>query len=466
MDTLMSRSTKHPHKQWQLLLVEDENLARRNLEHILKKEGYAVSSTDSGPRAVELLQDREFDLVLTDLKLKTVDGMQILKKSKTLYPETEVILITGYATVNSAVAAMREGAYFYLSKPYQLDEVRKVVGEALIKRELTLENRRLKADCGKASPLAGIIGRSRAMTRVLDQVSQVSPTDTNILILGESGTGKELIARAIHALSPRAEHRFMAFNCGSFTEELMANELFGHEKSAYTGAESLKKGLLETADQGTVFLDEIGDMPLSMQIKLLRVIQEKELLRVGGVHPVSVDIRFIAATHRDLQQEVEEDRFRQDLYYRLNVITISLPPLVDRIEDIPLLVNQFLARKMRVMNKQIREIAPETMDLLMAYSWPGNVRELENVIERAVTLANHEIFKPEFLPEHIQTLSLETYRRTASKIPTLEEQEIEYIRWVLKKHDGNKTKAAQTMGIDRVSLWRKMKRYRLNGSSD
>ncbi len=466
MDTLMSRSTNHPHKQWQLLLVEDENLARRNLEHILKKEGYAVFSTDSGPRGVELLQDREFDLVLTDLKLKTVDGMQILKKSKTLYPETEVILITGYATVNSAVAAMREGAYFYLSKPYQLDEVRKVVGEALIKRELTLENRRLKADYGKELPLAGIIGRSRAMTRVLDQVSQVSPTDTNILILGESGTGKELIAKAIHALSPRAEHRFMAFNCGSFTEELMANELFGHEKSAYTGAESLKKGLLESADQGTVLLDEIGDMPLSMQIKLLRVIQEKELLRVGGVHPVSVDIRFIAATHRDLKQEVEEDRFRQDLYYRLNVITISLPPLVDRIEDIPLLVNQFLARKMKVINKQIREIAPETMDLLMAYSWPGNVRELENVIERAVTLANQEVLKPEFLPEHIQTLSLETYRRSASKIPTLEEQEIEYIRWVLKKYDGNKTKAAQTMGIDRVSLWRKMKRYRLNGSSD
>ncbi len=457
----MQESHQHQKTSWQLLLVEDENLARRNLEHILKREGYAVISTDSGPRALELLQNREFDLVLTDLKLKTVDGMQILKKSKSLYPETEVILITGYATVNSAVAAMREGAYFYLSKPYQLDEVRKVVSEALIKRELTLENRRLKADVGTTSFLEGIIGKSRAMTSVLDQVEQVAPTETNVLILGESGTGKELIAKAIHALSSRAGHGFVAFNCGSFTEELMANELFGHEKSAYTGAGSQKKGLLETADQGTVFLDEIGDMPLSMQIKLLRVIQEKELLRVGGVHPVSVDTRFIAATHRDLKQEVEAERFRRDLYYRLNVITISLPPLVDRAEDIPLLVNQFLARKSEAVNKQIREIAPEAMDLLMAYSWPGNVRELENVIERAVTLANQEVIKPEFLPEHIQTLGLETYRRKSSRIPTLEEQEIEYIKWVLNKCLGNKTKAAQMMGIDRVSLWRKMKRYGL-----
>ena len=461
----MNDFTIKSRKQWQLLLVEDENLARKNLEHILKKEGYSVVSTDKGTRALELLQSREFDLVLTDLKLKTVDGMQILKKSKDLYPETEVIMITGYATVDSAVAAMREGAYFYLAKPYQLEEVRKIVGEALFKRELTLENRRLRQGFRENRPSAAIIGKSRPMEEVIQRLSQVAPTEANVLILGESGTGKELVARAIHSLSPRAGNQFVAFNCGSFTEELMANELFGHEKSAYTGATSQKKGLLETADQGTVFLDEIGDMPQSMQIKLLRVIQEKELLRVGGVTPLPVDLRFIAATHRDLKKEVDAGRFRQDLYYRLNVISVSLPPLVERTGDIPLLANHFLAQKIDELHKDIREIDPQAMELLVAYSWPGNVRELENVIERAVALANREIIKPEFLPEHIQNLSIETYRRHFSKLPTLEEQEIEYIRWILKKCEGNKTKAAQIMGIDRVSLWRKMKRYGLEEGS-
>ncbi|MCF8107176.1 MAG: sigma-54 dependent transcriptional regulator [Desulfohalobiaceae bacterium] len=461
----MNDSKIKSRQQWQLLLVEDENLARKNLEHILKKEGYICISTDKGTRALELLQSREFDLVLTDLKLKTVDGMQILQKSKSLYPQTEVIMITGYATVDSAVAAMREGAYFYLSKPYQLEEVRTVVREALIKRELTLENRRLKEGLNRSRSPAAIVGKSRLMEEVLKRLRQVAPTESNVLILGESGTGKELVARAIHSLSPRAANQFVAFNCGSFSEELMANELFGHEKSAYTGATSQKKGLLETADQGTVFLDEIGDMPQSMQIKLLRVIQEKELLRVGGVTPLPVDLRFIAATHRDLKKEVDAGRFRQDLYYRLNVISVSLPPLVERAGDIPLLANHFLARKIDELQKDIREIDPQAMELLGAYSWPGNVRELENVIERAVALANREIIKPEFLPEHIRNLSIETYRRHFSKLPTLEEQEIEYIRWILKKCEGNKTKAAQIMGIDRVSLWRKMKRYGLEEDS-
>jgi len=251
----------------------------------------------------------------------------------------------------------------------------------------------------------------------------------------------------------------VAFNCGSFTEELMANELFGHEKGAYTGAHATKKGLLEIAAGGTVFLDEIGDMPQSMQVKLLRVIQEKEVLRVGGVHTVPVDVRFIAATHRDLKHEVEAGRFRQDLYYRLNVITLRLPPLIERQGDIPLLANHFLAKKMKEQGKKITEIDPKAMDLLEAYSWPGNVRELENVIERALALTAGEVIKPEALPGYIRNLSVETFRQHWSTIPTLEEQEIEYIRWVLKQYRGNKSKAAQAMGIDRVSLWRKMKRY-------
>jgi DNA-binding NtrC family response regulator len=445
--------------QWTILLVEDEDLARKNLERILTKEGYGVSSTGSGEYALELLQEREFDLVLTDLKMKPVDGMEVLKKSKSLYPHTEVIMITAYATVDSAVVAMKEGAYHYLAKPYKLEEVRKIVHEALLKRELTLENKALKEALNQGPSLTHIIGKSQSMSEVIRKMRQIAPTDTNVLILGESGTGKELIAQAIHSLSHRAEHKFVAFNCGSFTEELMANELFGHEKDAYTGASSTKKGLLELATQGTVFLDEIGDMPLSMQVKLLRVIQEKELIRVGGLEPISVNLRFVAATHRDLQQEVASGRFRQDLYYRLNVITISLPPLVEREGDIPLLANHFLAQKMRDFDKHIKEIDPQAMELLSTYTWPGNVRELENVIERSVALTNGDVIKPDVLPEYIRTLSIETFRRHFSRVPTMEEQEIEYIQWVLQKCKGNKTKAAQIMGIDRVSLWRKMKRY-------
>jgi transcriptional regulator with PAS, ATPase and Fis domain len=279
------------------------------------------------------------------------------------------------------------------------------------------------------------------------------------LILGESGTGKELAARAIHHLSRRSAKRFVAFNCGSFTDELMANELFGHERGAFTGAVQEKKGLLQTADGGTVFLDEIGDMPMSMQVKLLRVIQEKELLRVGGVDPLPVDVRFVAATHRDLQQDVKSGHFRQDLYYRLNVIALRLPPLTDRSDDIPLLVNHFLVQKSRSMQKDISTIEPQAMDLLCRYSWPGNVRELENIMERAVALENGPVIRVADLPDYIDNLTIETYRHTPSEIPSLEDQEKRYIQWVLDKSDGNKTKAAKIMGIDRVSLWRKLKRY-------
>ena len=294
---------------------------------------------------------------------------------------------------------------------------------------------------------------------MLETIQQISPSDTNVLIYGESGTGKELAAKAIHHLSLRSEKRFVAFNCGSFSDELMANELFGHEKGAFTGAVQEKKGLLQTADGGTVFLDEIGDMPMSMQVKLLRVIQEKELLRVGGVDPFPVDVRFIAATHRDLQQDVQSGHFRQDLYYRLNVIALRLPPLTERIDDIPLLVNHFLAQKSRTMKKTIEAIEPQALDLLGRYSWPGNVRELENIMERAVALENGPLIRVADLPDYVHNLTIETYRHTPSDIPSLEDQEKRYIQWVLEKSDGNKSKAAKIMGIDRVSLWRKLKRY-------
>ena len=442
-----------------ILVVEDEDIARRNLEHILKKEGYTVIAANSGVKALELLRNQDFDLVLTDLKMEKVDGMQVLAKSRELHPYTEVIMITGYATVDSAVATMKEGAYHYIAKPYKIDEIRQSVGQALIKRRLQLENLELKESLKKALPVPFIVGKSKAIIQVLKTIQQISSSDTNVLILGESGTGKELAAKAIHHLSPRSEKRFVAFNCCSFSDELMGNELFGHEKGAFTGAVQEKKGLLQVADGGTVFLDEIGDMPMSMQVKLLRVIQEKELLRVGGVDPFPVDVRFIAATHRDLQKDVQTGHFRQDLFYRLNVIALRLPPLAERADDIPLLVNHFLAQKRRDMKKETDAIEPEAMDLLCRYSWPGNVRELENIVERAVALESGPAILVADLPDYIRNQSIETYRHHPSDIPTLEEQEKRYIQWVLDRTEGNKTRAAKIMGIDRVSLWRKLKRY-------
>ncbi len=442
-----------------ILIVEDEDMARKNLEHILKKEGYDVVSVDNGKKALEHLGTTNFDLVLTDLKMEKVDGMEVLEKSRSLQPYTEVVMITGYATVDSAVTAMKKGAYYYIAKPYKIEEVRKVAREALLKRSLQMENLELKALLKKTNQVPYIVGKSETIKRVLETVKQISSLDTNVLLLGESGTGKELVAKAIHHLSPRSEKRFIAFNCGSFTEELMANELFGHEKGAFTGATKDKAGLLQFADGGTVFLDEIGDMPLTMQVKLLRVIQEQEFLPVGGVEARPVDVRFIAATHRDLKGDVEAGGFRQDLYYRLNVITIHLPPLTERAGDIPLLTHHFLAQKNQAMKKDIQDIDSDALDLLSQYSWPGNVRELENVIERAVALENGPSIRAHDLPESIRNLSIETYRHTPSDVPTLEEQEMHYIEWVLEKSGGNKTRAAKIMGIDRVSLWRKLKRY-------
>lgn len=447
---------------YQILIIEDEDIARKNLKHILSKEGYKVTDVESGTKGLTMIKSRQFDLILTDYKMKQVDGMHVLEQARQLQPYTEVIMITGYATVDNAVRAMKEGAYHYIAKPYKIAEVRKIVSEALLKRSLRLENMELKNAIRKDDPLPRIIGSSPEMAAVKKTIRQVARTDTSVLILGESGTGKELVAKAIHHLSSRNGHEMVAFNCGAFSEELMANELFGHEKGAFTGAGNLKKGLLEVADRGTVFFDEIGDMPLSMQVKLLRVIQEKELMRVGGTHTLPVDLRYISATHRDLKHEVDKSRFRQDLYYRLNVVTIHLPSLAERHGDIQLLAYHFLSRKNREMGKDIKEIDRAAMDFLVRYSWPGNVRELENTIERAVAMETGDVIYPEALPEHITQMEIETYRETADgSVPTMKEQEIKYIRWVLDKTNWNKTKAAEMMGIDRVSLWRKIKAYKL-----
>ncbi len=450
-------------KKARVLIVDDELIGLRNLQHVMEKEGYEVQGTQSGQNALKLMEEKRFEIVITDLKMEKVDGMQILKKAKTLHPECEVILITGYATLQSAIQAMKKGAYDYVAKPFKLDEVRKVVAEAAEKVRLKDENARLREQIENFRGKVKIITQDAAMERLLDTARQIAPTDCNVLLSGESGTGKEMFSRFIHAYSARADGSFFAVNCGAFSEELLANELFGHEKGAYTGAVQMKKGLIESASGGTLLLDEVTEMTPSMQVKLLRVIQEREVLRVGSTEPVKVDVRFIAATNRDIQDAIKSGSFRQDLFFRLNVVSLRIPPLSERKEDVSLLSYYFLNKHATLMKKEVGEIAPDVMAILMSYDFPGNVRELENIIERGVALTNGPSIEISHLPEDLRELSIRTFRKKEGRIPSLEEQEMSYINWVLREVGGNKTVAAQILGIDRVSLWRKLKKYGLEG---
>jgi len=453
-------------KGGKILIVEDELIARENLDHVLTKEGYDTVAVDSGVRAFKELEQQEFDLVLTDLRMQQVDGMQVLERTRELYPDTEVVVITGFATVSTAVEAMQRGAYHYLPKPYKIDEVRILVRKALEKRGLRLEVTDLKRQVQSQKAVPFLVGKSPQIEALKQTIEQIARTDATVLILGETGTGKELVAKAIHHLSLRAEKRFLAINCGAFSEELLANELFGHEKEAFTGARGVKKGLLEAAAGGTVLLDEIGVTPPSMQVKLLRVLQEKTLMRVGGTSEIPVDIRVLAATNKDLKGEVERGNFRQDLYYRINVVTLQVPNLTERQDDIPLLCQHFLRKFAEVQGKAVDKIAPEVMEVLLNYEFPGNIRELENIMERAVTLCNGVVIEMRHLPLDFQQPQMfQMQRHQKRDFHTLEENEKEYISWVVKQVNGNKTKAAEILGIDRVSLWRKLKRYDLNGGS-
>jgi len=390
-----------------------------------------------------------------------VDGMEILKRCRELYPDTEVIMITGFATLESGVDAMKHGAFYYIAKPFKLDEVRKVVKEAVEKVSLKKENKHLREQLEHYRGRVKIITQDPAMQRLLDTARQIGPTDCNVLISGESGTGKELFARYLHVSSKRAEGPFFAINCGAFNEELLTSELFGHEKGSFTGANTFKKGLIEMATGGTLFLDEITEMPASMQVKLLRVIQEREMIRVGGTEQIKVDVRLVAATNRNIQDAIREGAFRQDLYFRLNVVTLHIPPLSERKDDIPLLSYYFLKKYAVIMKKDVNDISQDVIGLLLAYDFPGNVRELENIIERGVALATGNTVELAHLPEDLRELNIRTFRKKEGKIPSLEEQETAYIKWVLNEVGGNKTLASQILGIDRVSLWRKLKKYGL-----
>lgn len=446
-----------------LLIVDDEKVALRNLEHVMKKAGHAVTATQSGSNALLLLEKEQYDVVLTDLKMEKTDGMQILRKSRETNPDAEVILITGHATLESAIEAMKHGAFHYVSKPFRLDEVRQVVAEALEKVRLKRENQALRQEIESYQGKVRIITQNPSMRRLMEMARQVAPTDCNVLITGESGTGKELLARFLHANSHRASGPFVAVNCGAFNEDLLANELFGHERGAFTGATLGKQGLLEAASGGTLFLDEITEMSPAMQVKLLRVIQEREILPLGATRPIKIDTRFVAATNTIPQDALKSGRLRQDLYYRLNVVTLDIPPLRSRKEDIPLLARFFMQKYTVLMRKDVQSFSPEALELLQHYDYPGNVRELENAVERSLALSHSNTIGAAELPDSMKKAgNINFHRQESGRIPTLEEHERSYIRWVLDEVGGNQTQAAQTLGINRVSLWRKLKQQNEN----
>ncbi len=443
-----------------ILLVDDEVISLQNVGHFLEQQGFQVTTAENGSEAIDVLRKRHVDLVITDLKMGDVSGVQVMKIAKELHPEIEVIIVTGYATVNSAVDAMDQGAFYYLPKPIKLKELHALVLRATEKTLLLREISRLKQRINAQHGTTQFIGQNPAILELKDSIAHFAQLDCNILITGETGTGKELVARIMYELSPRASKRFLPINCAAMTEDLMVNELFGHEKDAYTDAGGLRNGLLESANGGVVLFDEIGEMPLTMQVKLLRVLQEKKIIRVGGTKEISIDVRLLAATNRDLKEEVEKGTFRQDLYYRLNVINLHIPPLRDRKDDIPLLVNYFLA-KYSLPNQGNKSVSREVLERLQAYHYPGNARELENIIERSLAMCDDSVIQVHHLPAELRGNTF-VPQLPAQAVPTnrsLEENERDYILSVLESADGNKTKAAKIIGIDRVSLWRKLKKY-------
>ncbi|PKN08382.1 MAG: Fis family transcriptional regulator [Deltaproteobacteria bacterium HGW-Deltaproteobacteria-8] len=446
-------------KQARLAVVDDETVVCRRLSQMLARDGYEVEAFTTARAFLERMHVQPFDIVFLDLRLPDMDGLAVLPKVKALRSETEVIIVTGHGAIDTAIEAIKEGAYHYVNKPVKLSEIRVLAKGALEKVSMRLENLRLREALKGGGGLSAFIGTSPALQQVFSLIRKVAPVDCNVLIQGASGTGKALAARAIHQSSPRVERPFVCFNCGGFTEELIGSELFGHERGAFTGATATKIGLFESATGGTVFLDEIGEMPLSMQVKLLHVIQEKRILRVGGTRPIDLDIRIIAATNKDLKHEVAQGAFREDLYFRLNVVTIALPPLCDHREDIPLLARHFLEKYGLAFRKAVAGIHHQAMQILNNYSYPGNVRELENIIERAVALAEGDQIRPQDLPQDLQELEFDTMKGEA--LLTLEELEKRYIAKVLEKTRFNKGLTAQILDVPRTTLWRKLKSYGL-----
>jgi two-component system, NtrC family, response regulator AtoC len=439
-----------------VLLIDDDQGTTELLREVLQKEGYAVDEAKTGRAALAQARAFPYDVVLADLRLPDLDGIEVLRTLHALDPDLPVIVMTAFGSMETAVEAIREGAYDYISKPFNLTEVRLTVRRACERRHLLQDNRRFQQALQEKYRFENIVGTSPKMVEVYRTVARVAPTRSTILLIGDSGTGKELIARATHYNSPRAKAPFVAVDCGALPESLLESELFGHEKGAFTGAQALKKGLFEVAHGGTIFLDEAGDIGPSLQAKLLRVLQEHEVRRVGGVEPINIDIRVIAATRQDLENLVKIGKFREDLFYRLSVVTITLPRLSERRDDIPLLAMHFLGKYAAEAGKGLSHIAPEAMTLLCQYDWPGNVRELEHVIERAVALTANPILLVNDLPVKLQGPA-----PTSDVFPSLEEMEKRHLQLALDKAAGNRRQAAMLLGVSRRTLYRMAKRHGL-----
>ncbi len=441
----------HVETPGKLLIVDDELSVRDSLGKWFREEGYEVGTAESASDALTRLAENKWDLALLDIKMRGTDGIELQRRLHELDPDLIVIMMTGYASVETAVTALKNGAYDYVSKPLDPDEIAHLVKKALAHKRAEQENVRLRETVAQATNPGDLVGQSPAMRKVFEAVETVAPTDANVLITGESGTGKELVVRAIHAASLRRFHPLVAIHCGALTETLLESELFGHEKGAFTGAQYRKKGKFEVAEGGTVFLDEIGDISLKTQTDLLRVLQEHEITRVGGNQVIEVDFRCVAATNKNLEEMIEEGTFRPDLFYRLNVFHIELPPLRERREDIPLLVDHFVRKFSLAMNKHITRVSSAAMDQLQEQPWMGNVRELENAVERAMVVAQEpEIREQDFIFKALATPS-------AGK--SLDDVERVHILRILDECNGNQSRAADVLGIDRVTLHHKLKRY-------
>ena len=447
--------TKHT-----ILVVEDEELMRSILRRLLEDSGYDVVTTDSAEAALAAFAESEIAATLTDIKMSGMDGIELLDQIKTIDPNAMVVIMTAYSSVDSAVAALRKGAYDYVTKPFVNEDLLQTIGNAITQRELFRENRALRRELSRQFAFSEIVGKSDSLQKIFDLVQKVADTNANVLIQGESGTGKELIARAIHLNSSRSSNPFLAVNCGALPESLLESELFGHTKGSFTGAIADKKGLFRSASGGTLFLDEIGEMPVTLQVKLLRALQEHEVTPVGTAKPVKFDARILAATNKNLEEEVKAGRFREDLFYRLNVIEMSIPALRQRREDIPLLVKHFVAKCARNQNAPEKPVSREAVSALVNYDWPGNVRELENAIERAYILSGEEI-DVDSMPAKIRESAAHSFVSHDGETfrPTLEEMERRYVVEILGSVGEDKAKAANILGIDLSTLYRKLKRY-------
>ena len=444
-----------------ILIVDDDAAHRKMLTAVLSNEGYDVYEAADGKKAVSAIDESFYDLIIMDIKMKEMDGIEALKQIKQLSPQIPIVMMTAFSSVDTAVDALKSGAFDYLTKPIDIEEVKIIVKKTIKYRRLEQENKYLRERIDDRFDFSEIIGRSPAMKRVFETVSLVAPTQATALITGESGTGKELIANAIHQNSPRKDKPFIKINCAALAESLLESELFGHEKGSFTGAQRQKRGKFQMAHQGSIFLDEIGEMSLGTQAKILRVLQEQEFEMVGGTNSIKVDVRVIAATNRVLESDIANGRFREDLYYRLNVVQIEMPPLCNRREDIPLLAERFLKIYSKKNQRFLKGFSPRAIDLIMRYSWPGNVRELENLVERAVILARSEVIMPEEFPEKIRQEGGPPHTEESGfRVGrTLKAVERDMILKTLEHTDGNRTHTAKMLGISRRTLQLKLKEY-------